>query len=112
MRSAVQVAERGRRGTRGPATGGAGGGVARRWGRDPATRRERRQRRLEQRDRLRLAPDHQAVALLEPEHPAAGADVQVADARGLELPVAADVVVLVGLGPYVDARVAPPPPPP
>jgi len=68
------------RGTRGPATCGSDAccrGHAVAW-------RKRRQRRLHERDRLRVATDHQAVPLLETEHAAARADVEVVNARRLE----------------------------
>ena len=104
-RAAVQVAERGRRGARGPAGGGTRGGLAPGCGRHPASGRERRQRRLEECDRVRLPADHQAEPLLEPEHPAARADVEVADSGGLELIGATDVVPIVRVA-AVDEHIA------
>src|SRR5690349_8611902 len=50
--------------------------------------------RIEVLDRLLLAADHQAIAPLEPPDPAAGAAIEVAHALSLQLPGAADVILV------------------
>jgi hypothetical protein len=72
----------------------------------PAAGGKRGERRLEQRDCFALTADHQAVALLQTEHAAAGADVEVADAGRAQLVGAADVIVVVGVS-AIDQHVAP-----
>ena len=79
--------------------GGRGSGL-------PATGRERRERRLDQRDRLRRAADHQAVTLLESEHPATRADIEVVNALAAQPGGSADVVAVVGVA-AVDQHIAP-----
>jgi len=97
VRPAVKVAERGR-----SESGRAAGGAAR--GQPPA-RRERGEHRFDPRDDLGFAADHEAISLLEPEHAAARADVEIVDAGGAELGGAPDVVLVVGIA-AVDQHVA------
>ncbi len=61
------------------------------------TRRDGLEDRVQVLDRLGFAADHQAEAAVQPEHAAAGTDVDVVDAVGLELLRALDVVEVVGV---------------
>ena len=63
------------------------------------------EQRVEVRDDLVLAADHQAVAALEAEHAAAGADVDVVDALLAQLGRPVDVLAVVGVA-AVDDDVA------
>ncbi len=58
-------------------------------------RRQGRKDRIERLHRLRLSSDHQAEAILEPEHAAAGSHVDIVDTGGLQLVRAPDIVVIV-----------------
>jgi hypothetical protein len=78
--------------------GGAGcAGVARGAGRRVDARRDGGEDRVEVLHHLLLASDHQAEAPLEPEHAAAGPDVDVVDALAGELLGPGDVVAVVGV---------------
>ena len=66
------------------------------------SRGERREYRIEALDDIVLAADHQAEAALQPEHAAAGADVDVVDALLGQLGGMADVVVVVRVAPVDD----------
>ena len=59
----------------------------------PCPRRERAEHRIEPRDDLLLAADHQAVSALEPPHAARGADVEIMDAALAQPRGARDVVL-------------------
>src|SRR5262249_6266456 len=66
---------------------------------------ERRKDRVEMLRRLAVAADHHAIAALEPPHPAARADVEIADAPRAQRLGAADIVLVEGM-PAVDQDVA------
>ena len=66
---------------------------------------QRPEDRVEMGDHLRFAPDHQAEAAFEAEHPAAGADIDVVDLSVSKFGGAVDVVAVVAVA-TVDDDVA------
>jgi hypothetical protein len=57
------------------------------------TRRECAEHRIEPRDHVLLAADHQAIATLQPPHAAAGTDIEIMDAAFLQARRTRDVVL-------------------